>query len=454
MAQKISADFAIVGATVITMNKSREVIPNGAVAVKGDRIVWVGSADDYDHSVTAEKKINAVSDVLCPGFINTHVHTTGDPLTRHYMPDHIGGPDALVEWVLPRYFAHTPADEQLSAKLCAVELLKSGTTTFIEAGTIRHLDEAVDGFRQTGIRGRVGAWVEGRAFDPEANPKELIDNAIRIMEDEVRRYPATPDSLIGAWPILVGHNTNPAEVWQAAKKIADENNISVAAHMSPYQSDPDWYQENTGMRPANYLGHLGVLDKNLLLTHMTHMDKGELDLLVDTQTNIAFCPFASLKGAFGVSAVSMYTDFLKAGGNITFATDGYDTEILPATRIGAALFKDLEQNTSMITALRALEKITCGAAAAIGMADELGTLERGKKADMLCFNTNNFQWRPFLDPVAQLVWSADSRSLQDVWVDGTRLVSGGKSTLINEEKLLSDAQTAAEDIIKRANLPL
>lgn len=454
MGEKMSADFAIVGATVITMNESREVIPNGAVAVKGDRIVWVGSVDDYDQNVRAEKQIRASGNVLCPGFINTHVHTTGDPLTRHYMPGHIGGPDALVDWVLPRYFAHTPEDERLSAKLCATELLKSGTTTFVEAGTIRHLDEAVAGFRQTGIRGRVGAWVEGRAFDPEANQSDLIDDAIKIMEDEVSRYPATADHLIGAWPILVGHNTNPAEVWQAAKKIADKNSISVAAHMSPYQSDPDWYLENTGMRPANYLDHLGVLGKNLLLTHMTHMDKDELDLLAATQTSIAFCPFASLKGAFGVSAVSAYTDFLKAGGTITFATDGYDTEILPATRIGAALFKDLEQNTSMITALQALEKITCDAAAAIGMANELGSLEPGKKADILCFNTNNFQWRPFLDPVAQLVWSADARSLQDVWVDGNHVISDGKSTLIDEEKLLSDTQTAAQEIIKRANLPL
>ena len=449
----ISADFAILGATIITMDGTRRVISNGGLAVKEDRIVWVGAENDCLAAVDAQKIIRADGDVICPGFINGHVHTTGDPLTRHYMPDHLGGPDKLATWVIPRYIAHTEEDEQLSAKYCAVELMKAGTTTFVEAGTIRHLDHAIEGFREAGIRGRVGAWVEGRSYDDETNAARLADEAIKILEDETNRYPNDENELIVAWPILVGHNTNPDEVWRAAKKIADENGLSISAHMSPYQADPDWYLSETGHRPVEHLDSLGVLGPNLLLTHMTHVDANETALVGESGTNVVYCPFAALKGAFGVSRHGYYTEFLRRGIKIAFATDGYDAELLQATRVGAAFFKDLESDTTTISAMQALELITCGAAEAVGLESQIGSLETGKKADFIWFDTNNSQWRPLLSPVAQLLWSASSQTIKHVWVDGNLVVDNGRHSTIDEDILLQDVQKAAEAIIERAKLP-
>lgn len=450
----ITADFAIQGGTIITMDPKRRVLSDSAIAVKDSRIVWMGPAASLTQEVSTHNIHNADGGVLCPGFINAHVHTTGDPLTRHYTPDIIGGADSLFTWVIPRYHAHEPEDEGLSAKLCAIELMKSGTTTFVEAGTIRHLDHAVEGFRQAGIRGRVGAWVEGRAHDGDkAAEKTLIDEAIHILEEEIERYPDHQDQNIAAWPILVGHNTNPDEVWRAAKTIADEKKLSVLAHMSPYQSDPDWFIAETKRRPVEHLAHIGVLGKNVLLTHMTHIDEREADIVADTGMGVVYCPFAALKGAFGTSKLARYPDMMRKGVPIAFATDGYDPEILAAARIGAAFFKDLDQDTATVSAMGALEFITCGAAEAIGMDHEIGSLEIGKKADILHFDTNNFQWRPFLAPVAQLAWSADARSLKDVWVNGRLVVKDGVSQTVNEEALLFEAQTAGERILKKAGLP-
>ncbi|MEM8934827.1 MAG: amidohydrolase family protein [Pseudomonadota bacterium] len=452
--KSVDADFAIVGATIITMNDARSVIADGALAVKDDEIVWIGARAAFEAEVSAKDIINADNDVVCPGFINAHVHTTGDPLTRHYSPDYIGGAEALMTWVIPRYMSHTPEDEGLSAKYCAIELMKSGTTTFIEAGTIRHLDEAVQGFRETGIRGRVGAWVEGRAYDGDmAAQTRLVDEAVKILEDEIDKYPDHQGEKIAAWPILVGHNMNPDEVWLAAKRLADDNTLSVLAHMSPYQSDPDWFLAETGARPVEHLNNIGALGSNVLLTHMTHIDDREAEIVAEIGTSVVYCPFAALKGGFGVSAVGKYTKMLQNGVKIAFATDGYDPEILQAARVGASTFKDLEQTTATMSAMGALEAITCDAAAALGMSDQIGSLDVGKKADILCFDTDNFQWRPLLSPLAQLLWSADARSLRDVWIDGQRVIQDGLATLVDEDKLRADAQQAGDRIIKAANLP-
>ena len=454
MTARIAADFVVRGATLITMDEERRVIANGAIGVKDDRIVWIGDDNACAATLDADNSIDAKGNVICPGFINAHVHTTGDPLTRHFSPDTIGGGEALEKWVLPRYIAHSPEDELLSAKFCALELMKAGTTTFVEAGTIRHLDEAVAGFRETGIRGRVGAWVEGRDYsgDAEAGAR-LIDEAVRTLEEEIRQYPDHKGERIAAWPILVGHNTNPDDVWRAAKSLADQHKLCVAAHMSPYDSDPAWYLEHCGARPLEHLEKLGVVGSNLLLTHMTHINEQEAAIVADNDVGIVFCPFATLKGAFGASKHGLYTQLLRNKVKITFATDGYDPEMLQAVRIGASLFKDLEADVATISAAQALERVTRLAAKAVGMDHEIGSLEVGKKADFVHFDTHNSQWRPLLEPVAQLVWSADSRSIVDVWIDGERVIKNGRHAKLDEIQLLSDVQVAAEKIIERANLP-
>src|SRR5262249_19828508 len=155
------------------------------------------------------------------------------------------------------------------------------TTCFLEAGTIRHLDAVVDGLEGSGIRARVGGWVEGRESDP-AHPTGATDRAIKTLEDEIQRYPGADGRRVAAYPILVGHNTNSDAVWQAAKRLADSHGLAVSAHMSPFRSDPDWYLKHTGHRPIEHLAHIGVLGANVALTHLAHIDSHELQLLADS----------------------------------------------------------------------------------------------------------------------------------------------------------------------------
>ena len=450
-----NVDTLITGAVIVTQDDERRIIRDGALAIRGDRIAAVGNRADVEDRVNAAGVIDGRRFIITPGFIDAHIHITGDPLTRGYVPDDISDEfgDTLRRWVIPRYLAHTPDDERLSARLAAVEMLRAGTTCFLEAGTIRYLDEVVEGLEQAGIRARVGAWVEGRAFAPEDDEIELTGKAIRMLEQEVARYPADSGQRIAAWPILIGHSTNSDEVWKAAKEIADANRLGVSAHMSPYRADPAWYLENLGRRPVEHLAEIGVLGDNLCLTHLVHLDDREAALLAETRTNAIICPFAALKGAFGISALGRSPELAEAGMNIALGTDGYGSDLMQKMALAAGLFKDARQDTKVFPASRALDMATLNGAKALQIPHEIGSIVTGKKADFVLHDTDRPEWRPLLNVLQQLVWCADGRSVHSVWVDGVRVVENYRHTLIDEDELYAAAQVAGEAIIKRSGMP-
>ena len=448
-------DTIIKGAVIVTQDEERRIIRDGALAIRGDRIAALGKRSELEDKVDAASVIDGRRFVITPGFIDAHIHITGDPLTRGYVPDDISDAfgDTLRRWVIPRYLAHTPADERLSARLAAVEMLRAGTTCFLEAGTIRYLDEVFEGLVEAGIRGRIGAWVEGRAFSPEDDEAALTGKAIRLLEQEVARFPADSGARLAAWPILIGHSTNTDEVWKAAKALADANNLGVSAHLSPYRADPAWYLDNLGRRPVAHLAEIGVLGDNLCLTHLVHIDDQEAALLAESRTNAILCPFAALKGAFGISALGRAPEMAQAGMNIALGTDGYGSDLMQKMALAAALFKDARQDTKIFPAGQALDMATLNGARALQLQDEIGSIAVGKKADFVLHDTDRPEWRPVLNVLQQLVWCADGRGVHSVWVDGVRVVENYRHTQVDEDELYAAAQVAGEAIIKRSGIP-
>ncbi len=455
VASRKQADTLIAGGTIISMDAKRRIIKDGALAIRADKIIFVGKRADAAQCIEANEVIDGSRFVITPGFIDGHIHTTGDPLTRGYVPDEIdlGFEEKLNRWVIPRYHAHTPDDERLSAQMAALEMLRSGTTCFLEAGTIRHLDAVVDGLNESGIRGRVGTWVEGRSFDPGENQTVLIDEAIQLLENEVKQYPVDADSKIAAWPLLVGHTTNPDEVWRVAKALADANDVGISAHMSPYKTDPEWFLHNTGRRPVEHLAEIGVLGENVSLTHLVHINESELALMAKTNTNVIHCSVAAMKDACGISAVGLFPEMAKAGINILLGTDGYASDLMLTMKMTTAIFKDARQDFRIFPAHEALTMATLNGARALQLESEIGSLEVGKKADFVLHDTQRAEWQPIHNVINQLIGSADGRSVHSVWVDGVRLIDNYHSTVFDEEALYRQAQIAGEAIIKRSGVP-
>ncbi|HEY0269450.1 MAG TPA: amidohydrolase family protein [Sphingomonas sp.] len=448
----MDVDTLISGATIVSMDESRRVITDGAIAIAGDRIAAIGKRADVEAECRAAETIDGRRFVATPGFVNGHVHLT-ETLLKGFMPEALPFDEALMRWVIPLYEGNSPADQAIAARLAILTMLKTGTTCFLEAGTVLAFEAVTDAIADTGIRGRVGTWAQDRAFAPGDDQAALTDKALRALEAALARYPAD-GRLIAAWPLLIGHNTNTDALWQGAKALADAYGAGISAHMSPVRNDPDWYLANTGKRPVEHLASLGVLGPNVSLVHMVHTDAAEVALLAGTGANVIHCPGAALKGGYGAGSVGLFPEMAAAGVNLALGTDGGDNhDMMRVATLMAGLFKDARRDTALFPAHQVIEMATVNGARAMGMADQIGGLAVGMKADIVLHDTDRPEWRPLHNPVNQLVWSADGRGVHSVWIDGRRVVDAYRCTTIDEDRLYAEAQAAAEGVVRRSGLP-
>ena len=449
-------DTIINGWQVVTMNETRDIIRDGAVAIDGGRIVAVDKASAIEAAYTADRVVGGDRFVVTPGLINSHIHVTGEPLTRGYVPDDTPFVENVFMWLCPLYAVHTAEEERLSAQLAAVEMLKSGTTSFLEAGTIRFLDEVVDGLTEVGIRGRVGRWVWDLPPEPSVY-QQRTDEAIAHLERQLDAYPAGPDDRIGAWPILVGHTTCSDPLWLAARQLATDRGTGFSFHMSPAMLDPEGFIAEFGQRPMVHLAELGVLAPDVVMTHCVQVDDRELAIIAETGAQVAHCPTTALKVSYGVTQVGKMPEMAMAGINVAIGTDGNNasnySDLMRATYLVAGLFKDARQDPQMFPAEKAFEMATLGGAQAMQLGEHIGSLEVGKHADVVLHDTERPEWRPLLTVMNQLVWSADGRGVHTVLVGGRIVVEAGRMTTVDESELYAKAQISGEAITARSGLP-
>lgn len=450
-------DTILTHSLVVTVDDERRVISDGAVAIAGDRITAIGKTADVLAAWHSDNVVDASRFVITPGLINTHVHITGEPLTRGFVPDDTPFLENVFEWLTPIHTYYTEEDERTSAQLAALEMLKSGTTSFLEAGTIRFMDPVVDGLSEIGIRARIGPWAWDLVPHYEALRMDT-DKAIGRLTDAMDRYGSVADGRVQTWPIVIGHTCCSDELWKAAKALATERGTGISFHMSPAKMDPDWFLEQYGKRPLVHLEDIGILDGgNALVTHLVYVDDEELDVLERTGTTVSHCPTTALKVSYGVTQIGKFPEMAARGINVAIGTDGNNAsnyhDLMRATYLVAGLFKDARRDATMFPAEQAFAMATRGGARGLCAQDELGSLEVGKKADLVLHDTNRPEWRPLHNVANQLVWSADGRGVHSVYVDGRLVVDDYRCTTVDEDALLARAQVAGEGIRARSGLP-
>jgi cytosine/adenosine deaminase-related metal-dependent hydrolase len=335
-------------------------------------------------------------------------------------------------------------------------MLKSGTTSFLEAGTIRFIDPVVEALTEIGIRARVGPW----AWDLPPEPEVLrltTAQAIARLHDTMDRYASVADGRIQAWPIIIGHTCCSDELWRAAKGLSLECGTGMSFHMSPAAMDPEGFLAAFGQRPMVHLDEIGVLGDNVILTHAVHVDDEEIRLLAKTGTSVSHCPTTALKVSYGVTQIGKFPEMVAAGINVAIGTDGNNAsnyhDLMRATYLVAGLFKDARRDATIFPAEDAFAMATRNGARALQAEDDLGSIEVGKNADLVLHDTHRPEWRPLHNVANQLVWSADGRGVHTVFVDGRRVVDNYRCTTIDEDDLLRRAQVAGEGIRARSGLP-
>ena len=441
---------------VVTMNETRDIVRDGAVAIKDGLIVEVGKFSELETKFDAKETLGGDRFVLTPGMVNTHIHITGEPLTRGYVPDDTPFEENVFEWLCPLYSVYTAEEERLSAQLASVEMLKSGTTTFLEAGTIRFLDDVFEALEEVGIRGRLGRWIWDLPPEPDVY-KQDTDESISLLQYQLDKYKNIANGRLGAWSTLVGHTTCSDPLWKAARDLATEHGTGMSFHMSPAKLDPDFFVSEFGHRPMVHLDELGVLDDDVVMTHCVQVDDKEISVMAKTGVHVSHCPTTALKVSYGVTQVGKIPEMKMAGINVAIGTDGNNasnySDLMRATYLVAGLFKDSRQDPQMFPAEIAYEMATLGGAKAMQLEEEIGSLEKGKKADLVLHDTDRPEWRPLLNVMNQLVWSADGRGVHTVLVDGVKVVEEGRVTAFDEEKFYADCQSAGEAVVQRSGLP-
>ena len=441
------------GGDVVTMNPDREVLVGGSVLVEGDTISAVGSTTELSAAHPDVDVIDATGCVVTPGMVNAHQHLTGGPLVRSCIPDLLPPGASIFEWSVPIHAAHTPDDDQVSATLAAVEAISNGVTTVVEAGTVAHVDRVVAGLTNVGLRATVGTWGWDIEEGPFAAPAaEVLDRQRAVAEE----FPH--GGLCEGWITLVGHDLASDDLLAGAGELARELDTGLTMHMSPTSSDPERYLERTGKRPLAHLDSLGVLGPNLLIGHGVWLDDEEVDLVIDTQTAIAYCPWAYLRLGQGVCGHGRHAEIVGRGGRVALGCDaanaGDGTDILRAAAVAAGIARDVAVDPTSFGAHDAFELATIAGAEAIGMADRIGSIEMGKKADLVVHDTSAWEWIPRGDVGLQLVWGTDGRSVRDVVVDGRVVLDGGQCVTVDATSLRNEATERQAALLARAGLEI
>lgn len=446
-----SVDLLIVNGDLVTMDPGRRVLTGGALAVRGSRIAAVGATSDLRRRWPDAPELDAAGGVVTPGMVNAHQHQTGDPLVRSCIPDDLPPGASIFEWSVPLHGNHDADDDELSAELSAVESVRNGVTTLIEAGTVAHPDRVAAAMARVGVRGTVGTWGWDTDAGPFAAPAaEVLARQRAVLE----AFP--PGGLVTGWVTLVGHNLASDELLEGAAALARERGVGMTMHLSPTSSDPHEYLARHGRRPVNHLEALGVLGPHLLLAHAVWLDDGELDLVLGSGTAVASCPWAYLRLGQGLSGQGRHADIFERGGRIALGCDatnaGDQMDILRAAALLAGITKDRRVDPRRFGAAEVFEMATIRGAEAVGMADEIGSLEEGKQADVVIHDATAPQWNPRGDVALQLVWSADGRTVRDVLVAGKVVVRAGRCVTADLPALCAAAAKRAPALLERTGI--
>ena len=437
---------------VLTLDPRRRIIQDGSILIEGQRIARVGKAAELE-DVKADRVIDAREMVVTPGFCNGHVHISYAHATRGIFPDDLG--PAYLPSVFRLQAAMTEEEEYLTSLLAITELLKYGITCFLDPGSTKHLDACLQAYSESGCRVIVGRHVADVA-NPLNLPVHPTAEAIALTEETIRTYDGRLDGRVRAWAMPFSGPLASDELLVGARKLADRYQTGVTLHHNNSPQSVEDSVKRYGKRPTEHLEDIGFLGPNVLLSHVLGLDDAEVECMARAETRAVVCPTAAIKGGAGMVVEGRLPEMLERGVTVGLGTDaGNNSNLLETMRsmyLIAVLYKDGRQDVNMVPAETALEMATIQGARAIGLDEEIGSIEAGKKADLVLFDTRRPEWRTIFNPVNNLVYSADGRSVHTVIVDGRVVVDDHRPTFVDEWQLIQQVQALGENMLARTGI--
>lgn len=425
-------DLLVTNGTLLTLTPGSGQVLNGAVAISGNRITALGPRSEIEKRFEASKTIDAREGLIMPGLVNGHTHAAMS-LFRG-LADDLSLKAWLEDYIFPA--ENKCVDEEFvhwGTLLACAEMIRSGTTTFADG---YFFEEGVaQAVSQSGMRALLA---QGILDFPTPDSPSPANSLIRI-ERFIRIYSGS--TLIH--PTLFAHSayTCSPELLRNCQRVADRFGVPLIIHLSETQSEVEEVSKRFGRRPPEHLENLGLLSPNLIACHCVWLTDTEMDLLARRGVRVVHNPESNMKLAAGVAPIP---DLLARKVAVGLGTDGCasnnNLDLFQEMDSTAKLHKVHRLDPTVMPASVVLEMATLGGARVLGMETEIGSLEAGKKADVIILELN----RPHLQPVynlpSHLVYSATGADVRDVIIDGKLVMDNRKLLTIDEEEILRKAR--------------
>ena len=434
----------IKGGTLVTVDADDSVVA-ADLLVRGQRIAAVG--EDLG---PADVTIDARGCAVLPGFVQTHVHLC-QTLFRGAADDL-----SLIDWlkkrVWPMEAAHTKQSVRASARLGIAEMIRGGTTCALTMETVRHTEEVFRVVEETGFRATVGKCVMDKGGDVPAPLREET-------EDSVGESVALLDAWHGRAGGRVRHCFAPRfavsctdALLRSVARLARERGVLIHTHASENREEVSMVEAETGMRNVSYLHSAGMTGPHVVLAHCVHVDRDEQQLLAETGTHVAHCPSSNLKLSSGIAPV---VEMLGRGVSVSLGADGAPCnnrlDMFTEMRI-ASLLQKVVGGAEALPARRVLRMATADGARALGLAGQVGSLEVGKRADIILVNLERTHTTPRPDIVSTLVYAAEAGDVRTALIDGEVVLKEGELKTLVEREVLAEAQAHSGELLNHAKL--
>lgn len=426
----MTVDYILSAKYVVTANAQMEVLHDTAVVVAGGRIIDILSPQDALRRYSSNSVIN--SDVLMPGFVNCHCHAAmvyfrglaDDLPLNKWLQEYIWPSEA--KWLSPEFVSD-------ATMLASAEMLKAGITTV--ADLYFFADAIAKVYKQVGMRAVVCSGVIDFETPSGTCVSDYLDRALELYQTWHK------DTLIR--PSVVAHSiyTCSTDTLKQVRAFADKHGIMPHIHLSETTWEVEMAQSKYNCRPVRYLQKIGFLHDGVVASHCVHLDDDEIELLATNDVHVVHCIDSNLKLASGFAPVAK---MLKAGITVALGTDGVasnnDLDILAEASLTAKVQKALFNDPIALDAKTAFAMATIRGAQALGISHLTGSIEVGKRADLITASLDNVRLMPMYDIYSHIIYCMHSCDIKDVMVDGRLLIDNRQLLSISEDEVKYKAQ--------------
>jgi len=453
-------DIYVRGGFIITMDKNRRVIRRGCVAISNGRIEAVGKCDslDKDYKGRAAEEIDATRSIVMPGLVDTHVHLVQGMLKAcaNYL--------RLIPWLRDRVWplqGSMTSDEALAAAtLTMLEMIKTGTTTFLETGMVGRygVDKIVETIHRSGLRAAVARHVmdmTGYALEEGILHPGLVESGEESVKDTERLYNKFHgwDGRIFIW---FGPRTPGAvsvDLYREISAKAKELKTGITMHLAEVREDVEYTVKIFGRRPVEFAHWVGLTGPNVVLVHTVWVSDDEVKLLARTGTHVSHNPSSNAKLGSGIARVA---DMVREGVNVTLGCDGGPSndnyDLVEEMKIAALLQTVSKGDPTVFRAEEVLEMATINGARALGLEEHVGSIEAGKKADIITINYWDPKLMPLNDPVSHIVYAASGNDVRDVIIDGKVVMRDRRVLTLDEDEVLRNVERMSRELFERTGI--